>query len=119
MSDETDETDETDEFDEFDAVDPVDTIRTMLAAAISVGAPVYNSGDYRGCYEVYAATARMLVRVVDGADDEKDLLTEALRETALEPDVKEQAWVMRRAFDFILGEEEDDDDEDAGFESLN
>jgi len=106
-----------DEFNEFDAVDPEDTIRTMLTAAIQVGAPVYNSGDQRGCYDIYAAVARMLLRVVHGPEDETDTLRGALQEAALEPDVEEQAWIMRRAFDHILGEEEDE--EDGTFENLN
>src|SRR5262245_13787038 len=109
-----------DDFDEFDAVDPTDTIRTMLAAAIQVGAPVYNSGDARGCYDIYAAVARMLLRVVQGGEDETNALRDALHEAALEPDVNEQAWVMRRAFDRILGEEEEEEEgKDEGFENLN
>ncbi|WP_020470228.1 hypothetical protein [Zavarzinella formosa] len=96
---------EAEEFDEFDSLDPLDVIRTMIASAISLGAPVYNTGDYRGCYEIYAATARMLNHIVDGAEEERELLRGALELTALEVDVNEQAWVMRRAFDTILGEE--------------
>ena len=94
--------------DAFDAVDPQEVIRTMLSAAIQLGAPVYNSGDLRGCYEIYAATAKMLNRIVDGADDEREVLRDALEEAALESDVNEQAWTMRRAFDAILGEETDE-----------
>jgi hypothetical protein len=101
-----------DEFDEFDAIDPQEVIRTMIASAIQLGAPVYNSGDLRGCYEIYAATAKMLNRIVDGADAERDLLRAALEEAALEPDVNEQAWTMRRAFDTILGEETDEGEEE-------
>lgn len=97
-----------DEFDEFDAVDPQEVIRTMISTAIQLGAPVYNSGDLRGCYEIYAATAKMLNRIVDGADDEREVLRDALEEAALESDVNEQAWTMRRAFDAILGEETDE-----------
>ena len=110
MSENADEA--ADEFDEFDAIDPQEVIRTMIASAIQLGAPVYNSGDLRGCYEIYAATAKMLNRIVDGADDERDLLRTALEEAALEPDVNEQAWTMRRAFDAILGEETDEGEEE-------
>lgn len=97
--------DEAEVFDEFDTLDSQDVIRTMVASAISLGAPVYNTGDHRGCYEIYAATAKMLFRIVDGADEEREILRGALEEAALEPDVNEQSWVMRRAFDAILGEE--------------
>lgn len=97
--------DAAEDFNEFDSLDSQDVIRTMLASAISLGAPVYNTGDLRGCYDIYVATAKMLYRIVDGADEEREILKEALEEAALEPDVNEQSWIMRRAFDVILGEE--------------
>ena len=40
-----------------DPVNPVEAIRHYLSTAISIGAPSYNYGDHRGCYEVYACTA--------------------------------------------------------------
>ena len=39
--------------------DPLRVIRSYLALAIQIGAPAYNGGDHRGCYEVYACTARL------------------------------------------------------------
>jgi hypothetical protein len=85
-------------------VDPVQVIRTYLALAIQIGAPAYNFGDHRGCYEVYACTARMLLQAVKGADDAKQKLKEALAECSTLADVNKQAWVMRHAFDAILEE---------------
>jgi hypothetical protein len=85
-------------------VDPVQVIRTYLALAIQIGAPAYNYGDHRGCYEVYACTARMLLQAVKGADDAKQKLKEALAECSTLADVNKQAWVMRHAFDAILEE---------------
>jgi len=113
MSEDADDAGADDEFDEFESLDPQEVVRTMLTAAIQLGAPVYNAGDLRGCYEIYAATARMLNRVVDGADDEREILRGALELAAVESDVNEQAWVMRRAFDVILGEQTDTDDGEA------
>jgi hypothetical protein len=51
------------------ASDALAEIRAWVAHAISLGAPADNHGDQRGCYEVYAATARLLLRSVRGADD--------------------------------------------------
>lgn len=85
-------------------VDPVQVIRTYLALAIQIGAPAYNFGDHRGCYEVYACTARMLLQAVKGAEDAKRKLKEALAECSTLADVNKQAWVMRHAFDAILEE---------------
>ena len=60
-------------------VDPLMVIRSYLSLAIQIGAPAYNHGDHRGCYEVYACTARMLLQAVEGADDAKQQLKEALQ----------------------------------------
>ena len=85
--------------------DPLDVIRYYLATAIQIGAPVYNSGDHRGCYDVYACTARMLLQAVQGADDAKRLLKEALERSSVVGDVNQQAWIMRHAFDEVLGDD--------------
>jgi hypothetical protein len=84
--------------------DPLDVIRFYLATAIQIGAPVYNAGDHRGCYEVYACTARMLLQAVQGADDAKRRLKEALERCSVVGDVNQQAWIMRHAFDAVLAE---------------
>ncbi|MGE3806054.1 MAG: hypothetical protein AB7K24_15395 [Gemmataceae bacterium] len=90
----------------------------LLARAISIGAPAYNLGDNRGCYEVYACTARLIVHSGSVDDNIKEHLRQALVEAAVIPDVDRQAWVMRHAFDALLdaarasGEEDDDEDDD-------
>jgi hypothetical protein len=85
--------------------DPVELIRFYLELAIQIGAPAYNYGDQRGCYEVYACTARMLLQAVEGADAAKKQLTQALQRCATQLDVGEQAWTMRHAFDALLGKD--------------
>jgi hypothetical protein len=85
--------------------DPLLFLRAFLAQAIQIGAPAYNSGDHRGCYEVYACTARLLLQTVTGADDSKQVLRHALQRCATVVDVTEQAWIMRRAFDAVLGKD--------------
>lgn len=85
--------------------DPLQFIRSYLALAIQIGAPSYNLGDHRGCYEVYACTARMLLAGVKGADDARQTLRQALEQCSTCMDVNEMAWIMRRAFDAILGVE--------------
>jgi hypothetical protein len=82
--------------------DPLAEMQAWISHAISLGAPAYNEGDQRGCYEVYAATARLLLRCVHGADEARHRLEEALRHCATSIDVDEQAWTMRHAFDAIL-----------------
>lgn len=88
--------------------DPLEVIRSYLGLAIQIGAPSYNLGDHRGCYEVYACTARMLLKAVKGADEERALLKEALQECATLNDFNQMAWTMRHAFDAILDKEKDE-----------
>ena len=82
--------------------DPLQVIRTYLATAIQIGAPAYNCGDHRGCYEVYACTARMLLQAVQGAEEARTKLREALEACSTVLDVNRQAWIMREAFDAHL-----------------
>jgi len=85
-------------------------MRLLISMAIQIGAPVYNMGDRRGCYEIYAATARLLVQVAPADRSERNLLRSVLQSASLEPDVTEQAWMLRRAFDGILGNADDGPD---------
>src|SRR5262249_18608702 len=84
---------------------PLAVIRSYLSLAIEIGAPAYNFGDHRGCYEVYACTARMLLQAVEGVDDSKALLQQAVQRCATLTDPNQQAWTMRHAFDAILGKD--------------
>ena len=60
---------------------------------------------HRGCFEVYACTARLLLQAVEGAEEEKKLLRQALQRCATQFDVTQQAWTMRHAFDALLGKD--------------
>jgi hypothetical protein len=104
-------------------------LRQQIALAIRLGAPAFNAGDHRGCYEVYACTARLLLGGLDPGEGAGKLLAEALQRASLQSSVTEQAWTMREAFDAVLAssedeeaseenEPEDDDsgDEEPGFE---
>jgi hypothetical protein len=77
-------------------------VRQLLATAIHIGAPAFNLGDIRGCYEVYACTARLLLHSADVAGEVKDRLRHALEEACVITDVARQAWIMRHTFDALL-----------------
>ncbi len=81
-------------------------VLALLSMAISLGAPAFNAGDHRGCYEVYACTARLLVNSAAAPDAVKDVLRAALTAASVVQNVTRQAWVMREAFDGLLGNEE-------------
>jgi hypothetical protein len=91
------------ELDSDESLDPAKVVRAYLSLAIQIGAPSYNYGDHRGCYEVYACTARMLLKAVKGAEAEKKVLRRALERCAPMNDANDQAWTMRHAFDELLG----------------
>jgi hypothetical protein len=83
-------------------------VRAYLTSAIQIGAPAYDAGDHRGCYDVYACTARLILHTVVGSPESKKVLREALQECGPQNSASEQAWIMRRAFDRLLAETEEE-----------
>jgi hypothetical protein len=77
-------------------------IKAVLSMAVSIGAPAFNLGDHRGCYEVYACTARLLANSAAVPDAVKQPLRQALERASVVPSVTRQAWIMREAFDALL-----------------
>lgn len=77
-------------------------VQLYLSLAIRLGAPAYNTGDHRGCYETYACAARFLVNAQSVPDATKEVLRAALEQASTIQNVTKQAWVMREAFDSLL-----------------
>lgn len=75
-------------------------MRLLLSMAMQIGAPAYNLGDHRGCYETYACCARLLAKVAP--PPAAAALTCALQQAAVELDASEQAWILRRTFDALI-----------------
>ncbi|HVL11122.1 MAG TPA: hypothetical protein VM529_01065 [Gemmata sp.] len=93
-----------DEDEEAPAViaEPLAAMQAYIATAISVGAPAYNTGDHQGCFDVYAATARMILATIPkGPEEARAKLQAALDACAKLDDPNEQAWAMRHAFDAV------------------
>lgn len=83
----------------------VASMKDMVRAAISIGAPIYDAGDPRGCFEIYATVARFLLRVSSPAPSvSRGHLKQALEESALMTSARDQAWALRRALDRVLVE---------------
>jgi hypothetical protein len=89
-------------------------VQLYLSLAIRLGAPAFNAGDHRGCYETYACAARFLVNAGGTPEELKSVLRAALEAASIELNVTRQAWVMREAFDSLLPQDDDDDDEPDG-----
>ncbi|OWK46565.1 hypothetical protein [Fimbriiglobus ruber] len=77
-------------------------VRVMLSVAVSIGAPAFNLGDHRGCFEVYACTARLLANSSAVPDGVKQALRRALEQASVVPSVTRQAWILRETFDALL-----------------
>jgi hypothetical protein len=83
-----------------------DDVRTLVEGidgAISVGAPLYNSGNFAGCYHLYSGTAADLERRLSPTCTGPAHALAAGREHAGSlDDPSRQAWAMRDAFDGLL-----------------
>lgn len=75
---------------------------TEISAAIDKGAPIYDKGDRKGCYEIYKETAEMLLKRCSLAGVREELRS-ALDLASRQSSFTEQAWTLRHAFDAILG----------------
>lgn len=83
----------------------IDAISTIIAQAIDVGAPTYNEGNHVGCYMIYEGAAyKVLHKHGSKCKDVKNILEDALDKAYSSFDAIEKAWIMRVAFDQILGE---------------
>jgi hypothetical protein len=81
-------------------------VRTLvdgIEGAISVGAPLYNSGNFAGCYHLYAGTAADLEqRMPSACGGPVRALAAGRKRAAGLDDPSSQAWAMRDAFDGLL-----------------
>lgn len=83
----------------------VDAIYRILVETIEVGAPTYNSGNYAGCYKIYEGASYKILHL----HGKKCKLIRQELEEALERaheskyNAGEKAWILRLAFDNILG----------------
>jgi hypothetical protein len=81
-------------------VDP--TTVAALRRAITEGAPRYNAGDIRGCYELYRGVADGIARSSPDAVAVVARLNAACTRAAMRRDPTEAAWDIRYAFDDLL-----------------
>lgn len=78
-------------------------VETRITVAIDAGAPIYNAGDYLGCYLLYEVTARAIEAALDARcpGPARAMREGRLRALGLRSD-SGRAWAMRDAFDGIL-----------------
>lgn len=74
----------------------------LLESAIAKGVPLFNNGQTRACFAVYAVTAEALLGLQSGlTQPERRMLAAALREADRSAHARDAAWVLRRAFDAL------------------
>ena len=86
------------------------SLKRAISGAISAGAPVYNSGNFAGCYYIYRRVAQEAIRRLGDSSDAKRQLSSAIRrararadgEGGQRADVDGAAWVLRLCFDQLL-----------------
>jgi len=89
----------------LDGCSRADRVRIVerIGAAIEIGAPTYNAGDFLGCYRIYEAEAR---RIEGELSPSCSGPVRALRDgrgvAAGRRTDSERAWAMRDAFDGLL-----------------
>ncbi len=82
----------------------IEAVEQIISEAISVGAPTYNQGNHIGCYRVYEGAAyKILYKYGSKCKDVKNTLEDALEKSYGDYSASEKAWIMRMAFDKILG----------------
>ena len=81
----------------------LDTVETRIGAAIETGAPLYNGGDFDGCFQTYESTAVALERAVGKTCKGPAFALKTGRDQAAKRTTPaERAWAMRDAFDGLL-----------------
>ncbi len=82
----------------------IDAVEQIISDAISIGAPTYNQGNHVGCYRIYEGAAyKILYKYGSKCKDIKNTLEVALEKSYGDYNASEKAWIMRMAFDKILG----------------
>ncbi|MEP6711496.1 MAG: hypothetical protein ABJA37_03720 [Ferruginibacter sp.] len=79
-------------------------IAKIILDAIELGAPIYNAGLPIGCYRVYEWAAYKILYVYgNNCKDVEKILKAAVEKSHGDYSDMEKAWLMRAAFDKILG----------------
>ena len=79
-------------------------IEKIISEAISLGAPIYNEGLHMACYRVYEwAAYKILYEYAKPCKGVESILKTALDQSHGDYSDTEKAWLMRQAFDKILG----------------
>jgi S1-C subfamily serine protease len=78
-------------------------ILKSIGEAVDIGAPLYNEGNFEGCYHVYEGAASDLERKLKTTCEKPSrTLAEGRRKAARLSNPSDQAWALRDSFDELL-----------------
>jgi hypothetical protein len=79
-------------------------IERIISEAISLGAPIYNEGMHMACYRIYEwAGYKILYEYGKECPEVEKVLKSAIEKSHGDLSDTEKAWLMRMAFDKIMG----------------
>lgn len=79
-------------------------IEKIINDAISLGAPIYNEGLHMACYRIYEwAAYKILYEYGKSCKEVEKILKTAIEKSHGDYSDTEKAWLMRAAFDKIMG----------------
>jgi hypothetical protein len=87
---------------EGSAVAGLEATTVVITGAIRAGAPAYNEGNIKKCFDVYAQTARQLIDARTDCPGVQQALKAGLSRAQSMGDVDHQAWALRDTFDGLL-----------------
>jgi serine protease Do len=83
--------------------DDVRLLASGIDGAISIGAPLYNAGNFAGCYHMYEGTAADVERkLAESCVGPRRALEAGRTRAASLDEAGAQAWAMRDAFDGLV-----------------
>ena len=80
----------------------VERIDRAISSAISVGAPLYNEGQFEACFRIYESAIFELERTLQGSQGARKALADGLAEAERRQSFSDKAWALRDAFDGML-----------------
>lgn len=85
-----------------DAAVSMDQAKSLIAKAISLGAPAYNSGNIQECARIYRKTAQQIAPLLSSSGGGlREALEKVIQTSYGDEDANPEAWAFRGQFDAI------------------
>jgi hypothetical protein len=78
--------------------------RVILNNAVATGVPLFNQGDWVGCYTIYRGAILSVQTLLGDRPNLEAALANALQQANAQPSFADKAWTLRRGIDLALEE---------------